>query len=188
MTLTKKPGQKRTPDSGRVKFLYESYGKLLQRYSIKNYQVSDDEAWDLVYKTIYRVAELDPAMFEDARKLKGYIFRSQINNIYNHLRDTRKFSVTNVATADLPEDDIAATENGSSVISPQMKILHEELEKLEDWQRILLLMRGQDASYKTISELVNRPEKQLKVYYGRLKQQLLKNINQQLKLISNEDK
>ncbi|MBK6985309.1 MAG: hypothetical protein IPH32_11365 [Bacteroidetes bacterium] len=56
-------------------------------------------------------------------------------------------------------------------------ILQQELEKLEDWQRILLLMRGQDMPYSKISEFVKKPENQLKVYYARLKKQLTENVN-----------
>ena len=68
--------------------------------------------------------------------------------------------------------------------SIHLKILQQELDKFEDWQRILLLMRGQDVPYSKIAEFVNRPEKQLKVYYARLKKQLHDQINEQLLLIN----
>ena len=61
-----------------------------------------------------------------------------------------------------------------------LTILQQELEKLEDWQRILLLMRGQDMPYSKISEFVKKPENQLKVYYARLKKQLTDNVNAEL--------
>ena len=54
------------------------------------------------------------------------------------------------------------------------------MDKLEEWQRILLLMRGQDMPYNEISAFVNKPENQLKVYYARLKKQLLENVSAEL--------
>ena len=58
------------------------------------------------------------------------------------------------------------------------------MDKLEEWQRILLLMRGQNMSYKEIIPFVNKPEKQLKVYYARLKKKLLENVNAELKKLN----
>jgi DNA-directed RNA polymerase specialized sigma24 family protein len=51
---------------------------------------------------------------------------------------------------------------------------------MEDWERILLLMRGQDISYSEISKFVHKPENQLKVYYARLKKKLLEDMNETL--------
>lgn len=56
--------------------------------------------------------------------------------------------------------------------NPHVAMLREELEKLEDWQRILLLMRSQEMPYSEIAKYVNKPEEQLKVYYSRLKNAL----------------
>ena len=62
----------------------------------------------------------------------------------------------------------------------ELKILEEELDNLEDWQRILLLMRSQEIPYSAISKFVNKPKYQLKVYYARLKKLISEKINKQL--------
>jgi hypothetical protein len=54
---------------------------------------------------------------------------------------------------------------------------------MEDWERILLLMRGQNIPYSEISKFVHKPEKQLKVYYARLKKKLLEDMNETLNKI-----
>jgi DNA-directed RNA polymerase specialized sigma24 family protein len=63
--------------------------------------------------------------------------------------------------------------------------LKNELDKLEEWERILLLMRGQNMPYGEISKYVDKPERQLKVYYARLKKQMTEKINEQLNNLKN---
>ena len=62
-------------------------------------------------------------------------------------------------------------------------LLRAELEQLEDWQRMLLLMRSQNIAYSEISKHVGKPETQLKVYYQRLKDRLMKKLTPQLQHI-----
>jgi DNA-directed RNA polymerase specialized sigma24 family protein len=59
---------------------------------------------------------------------------------------------------------------------------------MEEWQRILLLLRGQSMSYSEIAIYVKKPEKQLKVYYSRLKKKLLEDMNAELNRITDEKK
>ena len=63
------------------------------------------------------------------------------------------------------------------VESTKMKALNEVLEELEDWQRMLLLMRSDGQAYSDIAKFIDKPENQLKVYYQRLKEQLAKKLN-----------
>ncbi len=63
-------------------------------------------------------------------------------------------------------------------LSPVMLCLQKVLQTLEDWQRIILLMRAQDYSYEDIAKYVSRPEKQLKVYHMRLKKVLTEKTNE----------
>lgn len=77
--------------------------------------------------------------------------------------------------ASLPEKEDPA-ENSN----PKLVALNEELEKMEDWQRMLLLMRSEGWSYADISKYVDKPENQLKVYYQRLKEQLSKRLHERI--------
>jgi DNA-directed RNA polymerase specialized sigma24 family protein len=74
-----------------------------------------------------------------------------------------------------------AQEETPEISSLKMNLLKEELEKLDDWERMLLLLRSQDMPYATIAKFVNKPEEQLKVYYSRLKTALAKRMNEKLK-------
>jgi predicted metalloprotease with PDZ domain len=48
---------------------------------------------------------------------------------------------------------------------------------LEDWQRIILLMRAQEYSYEDIANYVDKPVEQLKVYHMRLKKTVAEKTN-----------
>ena len=164
-----------------VKWLYERYAKKLLTYTLKTYLPNEDDAWSVVYKTLYKMAEILPDReFENEYKLNGFIFKTHINYLRNFLRDNKSFESHN-REIELTEQHTSEEEPEKSVSQNNyLTLLQQELDKLEDWQRILLLMRGQDIPYSTIAEFVNRPEKQLKVYYARLKKQLHDQINEQL--------
>jgi RNA polymerase sigma factor (sigma-70 family) len=157
-----------------LKWLYENYGRKLIGYSRNVYKVSEDTGWDLVYKTIYKVQEVfGQYKFENEQKFASFIFRIFINYLKNYIRDenTRTQGAVFIPLDETRKNFVA---NNSTVAStnPQMAMLREELEKLEDWQRILLLMRSQEVPYSEIARYVNKPEEQLKVYYSRLKNAL----------------
>lgn len=168
-----------------VKWLYERYAKKLLAYTLKTYLPNEDDAWSVVYKTLYKIADILPdRKFENEYKLNGFIFKTHINYLRNFLRDNRSFESHN-REVELTEHHTDAEEQEKPVLQNNyLTLLQQELDKLEDWQRILLLMRGQDVPYSKIAEFVNRPENQLKVYYARLKKQLHDQINEQLMLIN----
>lgn len=166
-----------------VKSLYEVYAKKLLAYTCKNYTIDKDDAWAIVYKTIYKIAEVKHQyQFESERKLSAFIFKTHINYLRNYFRDNKSFEKNN-QEVELHENFTDKEPDINNTQNLPLSILQQELEKLEDWQRILLLMRGQDMPYSKISEFVNKPENQLKVYYARLKKQLADNVNAELEKI-----
>lgn len=165
-----------------IALLYERYGKKLYGYAIHSWKMDEDDAWNLVYKTLYRI--LDTAAgysFESESKFSSFIFKVFINNLRQHYRETKKAREKieivsgepelhgETIVEELPEDN-----------SVRMNLLKAELDKLEDWERMLLLMRSQDMPYSEIAKFVHKPEDQLKVYYSRLKAALIKRINEKL--------
>ena len=167
-----------------VKWLYERYAKKLLAYTTKTYLPDKDDAWSVVYKTLYKIAEITPQReFENEFKFTGFIFKTHINYLRNFLRDNKSFE-NNHQEIELTENYTVEEIEEQTTQNIHLKILQQELDKFEDWQRILLLMRGQDVPYSKIAEFVNKPEKQLKVYYARLKKQLHDQINEQLLLIN----
>lgn len=162
-----------------VKELYSSYARKLHGYTLRNYTISEDDAWNVVYRTIYRIAETyDKYSFEDKRKENAFVFKTHINYLRNYYRDNKTFEHKN-REVNLHEGFSHPSEEPASQNS-QLILLQKHLDALDDWERILLLMRSQEIPYSEIAKFVNRPEKQLKVYYSRLKKELLQKLNAEM--------
>ncbi len=165
------------PQKG-LKQCYELYGRKLINYAIRSWKLEEDVAWDLLYKILFSLKDkINQYSFESEEKFQSFLFRTFINFIKNHFRDDarKKKGVVEVElnqTHEFLKSDSSETE----MENPNVFILQEELEKLEDWQRILLLMRSQEIPYSDISKLLDKPESQLKVYYGRLKESLFEKM------------
>lgn len=160
--------------------VYERYGKKLYSYAIYTWKLNEDDAWDIIYKTLDKVvASYRNYAFESENKFASFIFKVFINLLRNHYRASKKlpesYSLTDNDGAQMPEKE-EVTEN----TNPKLVALNEELEKMEDWQRMLLLMRSEGWSYADIANYVDKPENQLKVYYQRLKEQLSKKLHERI--------
>ena len=174
-----------SPSAG-IKLLYENYGKNLYSYGIKTWKLSEDECWEIVYKTIYKSAEKTSAYkFNSEPNYRSFIFTVFINFIKNYYkkRQIQKEQLLQVDFEEIKvpiaaEEKYGSEEESQEHESAPMAFLKEELDKLEDWERILLLMRCQEIPYSEISKFVNKPAEQLKVYYQRLKNSMLKKLEQ----------
>lgn len=183
-TVTRKYSSNNEEENKAVKELYETYAKKLFAYTHKNYSISEDDVWTIVYKTIYKMAEVkEKYTFENEHKRSAFIFKMHINFLRNYFRDDKSFE-GNLYEVELNNDLASKDDPAPPPESPQMKILQNELDKLDEWQRILLLLRGQDMPYSEIASFVNKSEDQLKVYYARLKKMLQENILSELKKIN----
>jgi len=164
--------------------VYKSYGKKLYGYAITKWNVSEDEAWELIYKTIDKVVDTSNRYtFENEEKFASFIFKIFINYLRNHYRDTKNKQLETVSFNESFEYSEHSEEDAPEVDeteSSNMKLLQEELSKLEDWQRTLLLMRAQNYSYEEIANFINKPVGPLKIYYLRYKQRIIKNINDKI--------
>jgi RNA polymerase sigma factor (sigma-70 family) len=171
-----------------LKLLFELYSKKLLSYATYQWKTEQDAAWDVIYKTMYKAADvIHEYEFESEEKFASFIFKIFMNYLRNNIRDTKtaKGDVKEIELNDKVINNYTEKKSLSSV-NPALSVLQQELEKLEDWQRILLLMRSQDIPYSEISRYINKPEEQLKVYYGRLKKQIAERVN--LQLINKEEK
>ena len=159
----------------KIELLFQNYGRPLFYYAKNQWKVEEDVAWELVYQAIYKLCNVyEKTEFQDEGKLKSYLFKIFVNYLRNHLRD-HKQKTRGVIEVDLKEKNLIEKETKEE-LSPTMKMLNKLLDDLEDWERILVLMRAQEFSYKEISKYIQKPEKNLKVYYARLKKQLAKKI------------
>jgi RNA polymerase sigma factor (sigma-70 family) len=177
-------------DSAAIALLYDRYGKKLFGYAISKWKVSEDDAWELVYKTLYKIIHAsDNYVFEDENRFVGFLFRVFINYLRNHYRDSKNKIIETTELLEKHEkmsNDRIAAEDEKEKLSPLMECLQKVLGVLEDWQRIILLMRAQDYSYEAIAPYVNKPASQLKVYHLRLKKLVTEKTNDCVKNNSNE--
>jgi RNA polymerase sigma factor (sigma-70 family) len=162
-----------------IKLLFELYSKKLLVYALRTWNIEQDAAWDLIYKTIYKTADvIHQYKFQNEQKFASFIFKIFINQIRDHLRQS-KTAAHGVQEVELNEYIINNYRTDSEEKANPSYLLNQlevELQKLEDWQRILLLLRSQNMPYSDIAKYVDKPEKQLKVYYARLKQQIAESM------------
>lgn len=162
---------------------YEKYGKKLYGYAVGVWGMDQDSAWDLVYKSLYRAADqVGRYSFENEEKFGGFLFRIFVNYLKNHLRDHPRHQ-----TVELNDNMGYVDTTHSETENPNHLLIRTELEKMEDWERILLLTRSQGMSYNDISHYIGKPSDQLKVYYGRLKKRLEKVLGESLITIKQTD-
>ena len=178
--------------------LYEEYGKKLYHYGLKNWLLNEDDAWDITYKTLYKVIEnYEKYEFKSDKKFGAFVFKVFVNYLRNLYRDRKNReeyiqfqsydtssleynTVENAVKKKIITTSMEMEEKPNTKENKLMTLLNEELSKLEDWQRILLLMRSQNIAYEDITKIIRKPSKQLKVYYQRLKERLVVQLNARL--------
>ncbi len=169
----------------RVARLFKAYGESLFQYAKHQWRIDEDAAWDLVYKAIYKLDKIYVQReFEVEQQLRSFLFKTFINYLKNHLRD-EKASKRGSIEVELV-DNIVEEEGAESPKSEKAIRLNAALDNLEEWQRILLLMRAQGFAYAEIARFVDKPLEQLKVYYGRLIKRLGKELDLNEKQLSDE--
>ena len=73
--------------------LYNRYGKKLYSYAVRSWYLKEDDAWDLIYKTLYKVIETyKNYTYESEEKFASYVFKIFINYLRNHYRDNQKIT------------------------------------------------------------------------------------------------
>lgn len=166
--------------------LYERYGKKLYTYAIQTWNINEDDAWELVYKTLNKVIDsYKKYQFASEEKFASFTFRIFINLIkdYKRAKITEKSKLDIVYSEDIQEYGSTNQEiENEDEPKPNFLIHHlnNELAKLDDWQKDLLLMKAQDIPYSEISKVVDKPENQLKVYYQRLKARIMNNMEKHI--------
>lgn len=185
--------------------LFERYSRKLFGYGTHTWKMNEDDNWDLIYKTLYKVYEKrEVYTFDNEKGFQAIVFKIYINYLRKHYRKQQQldeqatFSTFNESLFEetggqnrslgterdiqqkLVEDDLESKKDPKPD-SPKMRMLKEELAKLEDWQRILLLLKSQNMPYAEIARYVDKPANQLKVYYSRLKKRVEKRMHERLK-------
>lgn len=162
-----------------ITVVYNRYGKKLYTYAIRTWNLDEDAAWDLIYKTLYKVLDsYTNYEFTSEEKFASFVFKIFINYLRNHYRDNKESKLFEFSAMDDVDLSIKETKEGEEPITNKKLIaLNEALDKMEDWERMLLLMRSEGRAYSEIAQYIDKQENQLKVYYQRLKEQIQKKLN-----------
>lgn len=193
-----------------VEVIYERYGTKLYSYAMGSWRLDEDTAWEIVYETLFKAVEkIDHYEFPTEKKFGSFLFTIFCNNLRRHYRDTKKreehlsFSTFNELNFEesksnpemgterrvqeqMVEQSVEAyrePEEGSSTL---MGIMEACLEKMKDWERVLLLLRSQNMPYTEIARYVHKPAEQLKVYHQRAKKKLEKLIEYELTYVNQD--
>ncbi len=191
-----------------VRVLYERYGKKLYGYGKYTWKVDDDDNWSIVYQTLYKVFEkIRDYEFDSEKSFAGIVYKIYLNYLRKHHRkmmhreqflqftcfnelnfeeagEQRLMGTERAVRSRIVRDHVEIEEE-SAPDSQAMVFLKQELAKLESWQRVLLELKSQNMPYNEIAKYIDKPAGQLKVYYQRLKNKLLKNVNEKLAAVKN---
>ncbi|MBU0763259.1 MAG: sigma-70 family RNA polymerase sigma factor [Bacteroidetes bacterium] len=184
-----------------ARVLYERYGKKFFNYAVRTWHTGEDDAWDLIYDTLYKIIDnIGRYSFESERKFSSFIFVMFCNALTNMYRQKRRVKERLEL---VPFNEMLFDESGenpalraerevqkrlySQAMDEQytesvkenrlLSLLCEALGEMEDWERILLIQRSHNTPYKSIAEFVDKPENQLKVYYQRTRSKLIGILN-----------
>jgi RNA polymerase sigma-70 factor (ECF subfamily) len=139
--------------------LFEEYGQAFYAYCIKSWQFSEDEAWEVVYKTLeVLILKLDHYQSEFDR----FLYKVLINFLRQQYR-SKKFQETkgtvyvdfnaesggaNEFVQYLNEAAFFAFNEPENAVNPALQQLHTILENFDQTDRDLLLLRAQNYSYE----------------------------------------
>jgi RNA polymerase sigma factor (sigma-70 family) len=173
--------------------LYQAYGSRFYAYAVQRWHLSEDEAWDVVYKTLETlVLKLSNYEFQSQALFEGFLFKVLVNYLRQQFRSKRSSHEAEIDFVDLNNEaempyqinkqiskaafsDYYKTE---SVENPALLSLNEALNKLDGNEKDILLLRAQNYSYDEIANFLGIDNNQLKVKHHRAKQKLLNLINE----------
>jgi len=176
--------------------LYQCYGRKFYDYAVRRWFFSEDEAWEVVYKTLETlVVKLNKYQFESKIHFENFIFKVFVNYLRQFYRNKRKNLQENLSI----EQENALTEKSSEVNinesrstineldnsaiqahyneedekeNPKLIALRKALQQMNALDREILLLRAQNYSYEEIALMLKIKNNQLKVKYHRAKSKL----------------
>lgn len=184
--------------------LYQRYALTLYNYAIQAWNIDEDAAWDIIYKVLFKITEhINQYRFKNENQFKNMlysIFNNELINFYKKIKrreERLKFLTFNDSITTNTQNDNSNSINHEINQSLFKKALHEFwddpqaenpllnclnklIDKLEDWERILINQRSKGVSYSEIAHYVDKPENQLKVYYARLKSKIQRELIEEM--------
>lgn len=180
--------------------LYNQYGEKFYWFAVKKWNLTEDQAWDVVYQTLDTlVLKLDKYDFESQSHFENFLFKVFTNFLRQFYRKS-KTQVEEVSvdflesvgqegnvlvngSSELMEEDAVFSDNEDEetvLENPKLNALKIALKQMNSTDRDILLLRAQNYSYDEIASLLSIENNQLKVRHHRAKTKLLQIINSQL--------
>lgn len=168
----------------------------MYNYAIQSWHIDEDSAWDIIYKVLFKITErINEYSFKSENQFRNMLYSIFNNELINFYHKTKRieerlkfltFDDTSLENSFYGHDSTANREINETIIknaleefwdkpqanNPLLNCLNNLLEELEDWERILINQRSNGISYREIANYIDKPENQLKVYYGRLKNKI----------------
>ncbi|GAB2972360.1 hypothetical protein GCM10027049_02600 [Mucilaginibacter puniceus] len=168
--------------------LYDTYGKKFYTYCARNWHLSEDDSWEVIYKTLETlILKLSHYEFESKQHFDNFLYKVLTNFLRQYFRKNRSQSEHEIEYVDLTNSE----ENTKEIIqhinqvsfadyyrseyidSPELLHLNEALDQLDPVDKDILLLRAQNYTYEEISDFLGIENKQLKVTHHRAKKKLI---------------
>lgn len=167
------------------------------------WKLNEDDAWDIVYQTLYKaIDKADSYEFTSEKRFSSFLFVmfcNYLTNMYNKKKRIKEqlelVSFNEMLFDESGENPALRTEREvqkriikssmeeqeeSKSESVMLRFMKEILDEMEPWERILLIQRSHNTPYKKIADFIEKPVSQLKVYHQRLRAKLVTQINEKI--------
>lgn len=175
--------------------LYDFYGKSLYQYTIRNWGLDEDEAHDILYKTLETVGKVIGGYeFSTEKHFTNWLFKIHKNNSLMFVRAKLSKEKIEFTTVDWQQeyqetnddnDPIDFTENpiadqaeglyeDTNSTNPLFNALERALLTINETDRDIVLLRMNNYSYEDIATMLGIENNQLKVRFLRTKAKIEK--------------
>ena len=185
-----------------LNLLYKGYGKQLYGISVSQFKLNEDEAYDILYKTLETIGSyINRYSFESEKHFQNWLFKIHKNNILQFLRSKKskelqlqkiKLAIQQRAeesqeideqsfSLDIYKSEFEKTPSinpfeKTSASKELMHAMHKALLELSETEKELLLYRMDNFSYDEIAAMLSIKNNQLKVKFHRAKTKLKKKV------------
>lgn len=173
-------------------WLYDQYGSKFYAYGVQRWGFSEDEAWEVVYRTLETlVQKIGSYTFQTQGEFERFIYRVLINFLKKQFRsksykeshqtvyvDFNGNEVNNSTEQLLNPNllkDYSASEEFEHPDLVRMKLVLESFDPLD---KDLLLLRAQNYSYEEIGQFLQIEYSHLKVRHHRAKKRLMEALTE----------
>ena len=180
--------------------LYTEYGEKLYDFAVRKWNFTEDEAWEIVYKTLETLLNKGYEYnFESIRHFENFMYKVFKNNLAQLYREKKRnkenVQFMNIDQIQMENDkrfiDVDFLDS-SSILDyyykesvdksfPLLDQLKSALKKLKKEEQDILLLRAQNFTYGEIRKMLDleKKENHLKVIHLRAKRKLAEIMSSQ---------